>query len=219
MVLNSHVEVILVTCFCFCFLTSNLTEGMVSVGVKEGNWIEYTVATTGAPPKEFEVTWAKMEITHVEGKTIICNVTTKAENGSVSSIIMTLDLEQGQIGAWFIIPAKLNVGDNFWDAYLGRKVIIEGEEQLMFAGANRAVTNATTSTRLKYWDKETGIFVECVDAFDDYSINATAIRTNMWVTQALPQQNVVETGLLVVVMAIATTLLLITIKKRNIPSQ
>jgi hypothetical protein len=187
---------------------------MVSVGVKEGDWIEYTVATTGAPPKEFEVTWAKMEIVHVEGKTIMSNVTTKAANGSLSSIEMFFDLEKGQVGAWFVIPAALNIGDSFWDASLGRNVTIEGEEQLMFAGANRAVTNATTSQRIKYWDKATGIFVECFDVFEDYSINATAIRTNMWAPQSFEvQQNAGKAGLLVVTIAIATTLLLTAIKK------
>ena len=72
------------------------------VGVKEGDWIEYTVATTGAPPREFEVTWARMEITNVEGKTIIANVTTKTGYGNLSSIVMTFDLEKGYLSGWAV---------------------------------------------------------------------------------------------------------------------
>jgi hypothetical protein len=119
---------------------------------------------------------------------------------------MTFDLEKGQIGAWFIIPSGLNVGESFWDYSLNRNVIVEGEEQLSFAGAIRAVTNATTPQRIKYWDKVTGVFVECVDVFDNYSINATAIKTNIWSAEKSEQQRndlssvlVVGVGTLVVI--------------------
>jgi hypothetical protein len=32
----------------------------ISVGVKQGDWIEYQVAFVGAPPESHDVTWAKM---------------------------------------------------------------------------------------------------------------------------------------------------------------
>ena len=37
----------------------------VSVGVKEGDWIEYTVAFTGIASEEHNVVWARMEITDI----------------------------------------------------------------------------------------------------------------------------------------------------------
>jgi hypothetical protein len=96
---------------------------------------------------------------------------------------MTLNLEKGHIGAWFIIPAGLNPGDSFRDESMSHDVIVEGEQQLTYAGGTRAITNATTPERIKHWDKATGVFVECIDVLDNYSINATAIRTNMWSPQ------------------------------------
>ena len=188
MVLTSYVKVSLALAVCFVFLVANVTEAKVFVGVKEGNWIEYNVSTTGTPPKEIEVTWARMQIMHVQDTLIRANVTTKAANGTLSSLVMTFNLTRGQVGAWFIIPAGLNPGDCFWDDSLGRNVTVEGEEQLAFAGATRSVTNATTPQRLKYWDKATGVFVECIDVLDEYSINATAVATNMWGTEGLDEQ-------------------------------
>jgi hypothetical protein len=164
-------------------LSLNVAKGEIGVGVKKGDWIEYEVTTWGSPPEEFKVRYARIEILEGHGAEIIANVTTEALNGSASSLLMTFNLEKGKIGAWFIIPAGLSPGESFFDESMGRYVAVEGEERLIFGGATRTVTKATTSERLKLWDKSTGIFVECVDVFDSYSINATAIKTNMWSTQ------------------------------------
>jgi len=170
-----------VSCF-LVLLSLNVAKGEIAVGVNKGDWIEYEVTTWGSPPEEFKVRYARIEILEVDGAEIIANVTTEALNGSASSLLMTFNLEKGKIGAWFIIPAGLNPGESFFDESMGRYVAVEGEERLAFGGATRTVTKATTSERLKLWDKSTGIFVECVDVFDSYSINATAIKTNMWGT-------------------------------------
>jgi hypothetical protein len=160
----------------------NSVQGEISVGVKAGDWIEYTVVTSGNPPEQFNLTWARMQILNVESSVVYINVTTKEANGTFSSRPMTLDLERGAIGAWFIIPANLNVGDSFLDSE-GQYVEIQGEQRLTWAGDVRTLTNATTSQRIKQWDRLTGVFVECIDVFSDYSINATAIKTNIWGSQ------------------------------------
>src|SRR3989304_1752884 len=87
---------------------ANVAHGEISVGVKEGDWIEYEVTTTGTSPEEFNITWARMEILNVQGPEISANVTREALNGTLSSLVMTFNLERGKIGAWFIIPAGLN---------------------------------------------------------------------------------------------------------------
>ncbi len=162
--------------------TASLVEGEISIGVNKGDWIEYTVTTTGNPPEQFNVTWARMQIINVEGAIIKTNITTKASNGTLSSLTMTLNLEKGEVGAWFIIPANLETGDSFLDSN-GQQVTIQGEQKLTWAGDTRSITNATTPQRIKHWDKLTGVFVQCIDVFDSYSINVTAIKTNMWGNQ------------------------------------
>ena len=180
------VAVLIVLSFFLCSYAAsgaNVALGTLTIGVKKGDWIEYQVTTTGTPPEEFNVTWARLEIQNVQRNEISANVTTKATNGTLSSLIMTLDLEKGKIGSWFIIPAALNPGDSFYDEYTGREVAIEGAQQLSYAGATRTITNVTTPERIKRWDQSTGVFVVCIDVFDNYSVNATAIRTNMWGAQ------------------------------------
>ena len=159
-----------------------LSEGTVqaqeeiAVGVKKGDWIEYQVSSNGNPPKEFKVTWAKIEITWVYGNSIGANITTQMTNGTITHLMTTFDLEEGKIGAWFIIPANLKPGDYFYDSLMGRNVTIQGEEQLTYAGAQRVITNASTPERTKRWDKSTGVFVLCKDVLENFSITAIAIR-------------------------------------------
>lgn len=141
----------------------------------------------------------------------------KSPNGTLLSSIMNLNLEKGKVGAWFIIPADLKPGDCFFDEAINNEVEIEGEEKIKYAGASRTITNATTSERLKRWDKTTGIFVECVDIFDDYSINATAIKTNLWDNQTLESdqttfQTLAITGF---VITIAVGTVMYGVRKRN----
>jgi hypothetical protein len=184
-------------------LNASVAQGEISVGVAGGDWIEYAVTTTGNPPEQFDVTWAKMQVLKVEGPVIKTNVTTKFANGTLSSLTMTLNLEKGEIGAWFIIPANLAVGDSFLDSNC-QKVTIQGEQQLSWAGDSRVLTNAITSQRIKQWDKLTGVFVECIDVFDDYTINATAIKTSMWGNQGAIGSPLLKPEWLVIILAIST---------------
>ena len=214
--MNLHSKVTLVTATFVVLLIVNLAEGGISVGVREGDWIEYEVTTTGAPPEEFNVVWSRMEILSVQETKIRANVTSRAPNGTLSNLIMTFDLERGRVGAWFIIPANLNPGDTFHDEFVDRNVTVEGEEQLTYAGAMRTITNATTPERLKRWDKSTGVFVECVDVFGDYSINATAIRTNMWGAQVFRLDTATFNAVvLVVATAVVAAVMLIAAGRRK----
>jgi hypothetical protein len=120
-----------------------------------------------------------MEIISVQGPEVKANVTTEDNNGVFSSLVMDMNLEKGEIGAWFLIPANLNVGDTFYDINLGRNITIEGQTQKVYAGAIRTVINATTSERIKDWDKATGVFVKSIDTLPDYTVNATITKTNM----------------------------------------
>jgi hypothetical protein len=198
-------------------MLSGAAFGELSVGVKAGDWIEYQVTTTGNPPEPHNVQWARMEIMDVQKPKIQVNVTTQANNGTLSSLIMTLNLEKGEIGAWFIIPSNLNVGDTFYDINLGRNVTIEGQEQKTYAGAIRTVTNATTPERIKQWDKATGVFVKSIDTLPGYTINATATKTNMWNPQILGLDETMFYTIIevFVVVAIIAIVLLIVVHRKT----
>jgi hypothetical protein len=182
---KKYLFIFCVLSFCILVFSSFTSIDTLSVGVKVGDWIEYKVTTTGNPPKVHSVQFAHMEIVSVQGPEIKANVTTQDDSGVFSSLMMDMNLEKGQVGAWFLIPSNLNVGDSFYDLNLGGNITIEGQEQKTYAGAVRTVINATTSERIKDWDKVTGVFVKSIDKLPGYTINATAIRTNMWTPQIL----------------------------------
>ena len=162
---------------------TTVAQGEISVGVKKGDWIEYEVTTTVVPVEDHDIVWARMEILDIQGKEFRANVTSETPTGELSSLIRTFNLEEGEVQGWVIIPANLGLGDTFYDSYIGRDVTIEGEEEMVIAGATRTTTYADLPERFKRWDKSTGVFVETIDPLENYTIRATAIATNMWSPQ------------------------------------
>ena len=154
----------------------------ISVGVKKGDWIEYQVTFTGVPEEKHDVTWAKMEIETVEGTQINLNVTVKFSDGTIEPQTVTLNLETGQLGDDFIIPANLNSGDTFFDKNVGN-ITISSVEERTYAGATRTVVHATTSETTYYWDKATGVVVEGISQFPEYTMNSIVDKTNIWQPQ------------------------------------
>ncbi|MBM4400507.1 MAG: hypothetical protein FJ045_00990 [Crenarchaeota archaeon] len=154
----------------------------VLVGVKKGDWIEYQAVFTGTPPAGHEVTRARTEVVNVQGKVISLNITTEFSDGTLLNETITLNLETGQLGDDFIIPANLNKGDAFLDKYQGN-ITISAVEEGTYAGATRTVVSAATAQNRYYWDKATGILVEGISEFPDYTIHSIADKTNMWQPQ------------------------------------
>jgi hypothetical protein len=186
-------------------LSADVASAKIAVGVKEGDWIEYHVTTTGNPPEEHNVTWGRLEVLQVNGSEIRVNSTTLARNGTVSSLIMNLNVEKGVIGAWWIIPVNLNPGESFYDSLLNLNVTIDGEEQLQYAGATRIITNATVPGRIKQWDKSTGMFVLSMDDLPDYTIRVVAYSTNMWAPQIMS----IDPTVFYAIVAVATTVVVV----------
>jgi hypothetical protein len=193
--------------------STTIVQGQIEVGVKEGDWIEYTVKTTGDAPVEHNIIWARMEILDIKGTEFHANVTSEFPNGTLFSLIRTFNFVEGQVQAWVIIPANLGPGATFYDASINRNVTIEGEEQLTYAGATRTITYINTPEKHKQWDKATGVFVKTQDTFENYTILATANATNMWSPQIFgldrPVFYAVVTVIVIVVVAVLVSTVLI----------
>ena len=196
-------------------LSANAVAGEASIGVKKGDWIEYSVVTTGTPEEGHDVIWARMEILSVQGTEVSVNVTTKAANGTLDSGVMTLNPGEGKVGVWFIIPANLNAGEAFYDASGGRNVTVEGSEQRLIAGSTRTVTHASTSERIKSWDKSTGVFVESIDVLPNYTLNAIADKTNLWSAQVPGVDPVFFYAVVGVVAVVAVSAAVFIVRKRK----
>ncbi len=205
--------------FAFMFGSLVAVEGQPAVGVKIGDWIEYTVKTTGTPQPEQDITWARIEILDFEGEAFHANFTVKYVNGTISSGIREFNFSSGQVQAWIIIPANLGAGDIFFDSSINSNVTIQGQLHKTIAGADRAVTYTNTTERHKEWDKATGVYVQSVDNLGTYTINAEASATNMWSPQILRLDSTVFYSVIVAVIVaivIIVSLLVLAQKKKRI---
>jgi hypothetical protein len=168
-----------------------------TVGVKEGDWMEYdiTVTGTGSLPPTHDVRWLRMEVLTVDGVAFPVNVTVIYANGTMGSSIWRYNFTEGYTGGWTIIPANLNPGDTFFDYSPLANVTIQHEEQRTVLGATRTVTCGSDSLRqIKEWDKTTGFFIGSVEVaqnftnkdgwyFDNLTMTIKATATNMWSKQ------------------------------------
>jgi hypothetical protein len=154
----------------------------VSLGVKKGDWAEYQVDYTGTPPAGHDVTWARLEIKDIQGKSVYAEITVEFSDGTKETMTTTLDLETGQLGDDFIVPADLNSGDTFFDKNAGN-ITISNVEEKTYAGATRTIAHATTSETSYYWDKATGVLVEGNSSLPWYTMNTIVTKTNIWQPQ------------------------------------
>jgi hypothetical protein len=191
---------------------SAVASAEIVVGVKPGDWIEYNVAFTGDIIEQHDVTWARIEVIAVEGKTIDITITSIFSDGREETETLTLNLETGQIGDAFIIPANLDKGDTFLEQYEGT-ITISGVEEKTYMGANRKVVYATTSQTTFYWDQSTGFLVEATSFYTDFTMVTNAEKTNMWQTQAFKLNPIVFIVLIVLVIVAALALAIFLIRK------
>jgi hypothetical protein len=173
---KAAVAIVLLICLS---LAATVICAQPSAGVKSGDWIEYTVSSTGSPMQGHDVTWARMEILDVEGTNISVTITSRFNDSSTDTTNHILDLQTGHLIDDFIIPANLNVGDTFKDESLGDVMITQVEQQ-SYAGAERTVVSASVGNNTYVWDQATGVSVEGDSKGNNWTIHTVVSDTNMW---------------------------------------
>lgn len=191
-------------------LFAAVVSAEISVGVKQGDWIEYKVTTTGTVPGEHDVKGAKIEVVAVEGKKIDVRFTSIYSDGREEIETSTLNLETGQIGDAFIIPANLNAGDTYREG----NITVSGVEERTYAGARRSVVYASTPQTMFYWDRSTGVLVEATSSYPDFTLNTKAEKTNMWQPQIFGLDPLAFIALLIVAIVAVLAIFLIIKMKR-----
>jgi hypothetical protein len=187
----------------------------VSIGVKQGDWIEYTVSFTGNPPVEHDVVWARMEVTNVTGRKVNATFISELSNGSILSVVEDLDLETGRLIDLFIIPAGLNVGDKFYDQFAGN-VTIDAFEVRPYAGAGRSVVHAAAVDTQWYWDKSTGVVVEARTSSSVYTLDTVVSSTSLWSPQILGlDPNILYALLVIVAVGVIVAAVVLVVRKRR----
>ena len=204
-----------------------------SVGVKEGDWIEYNISVTGTgtPPPTHDVRWMKIEILPVQGAGFSVNLTARYANGTIGSAVWKFNFTEGNVGGWLIIPSNLGPGDTFYDSSMHTRkpvnVTIQSQEQKTVLGTSRTVTYGNDSFRHKEWDKATGVFVGSSEVLknvtnrdgwyiENLTVTIQAIATNLWSPQILLDQKVFTTlAAIIVVLAVLILSSVIVLARRK----
>ena len=196
----------------YVFLASVAAD--VSVGVKQGDWIEYSVAFTGSPPVEHDVVWARMEVMNVTGRRVNAMFISQLSNESILNVVEDLDLEAGRLIDLFIIPSGLNVGDKFFDQVVG-DVMIDAVEIRTYAGSSRTVVRAAAVDTQWFWDRSTGVAVEARTSNSVYTLDTIVVSTGLWSPQILGLDQTVFYILLIISAAGAVIVAVVLVFRRK----
>jgi hypothetical protein len=153
--------------------------GNLAVGVKKGDWIEYSVTYSGTPSQDHALTFARIDVTDVQGTDIFVSITSRYTNGTSELFNSTLNLATGHLIDDFIIPANLKTGESFLDQNQGNITISQTKQQ-SYAGAVRTVISASTSQNTYIWDQATGVSLEGTSHQPDYTMHTIVEDTNLW---------------------------------------
>jgi hypothetical protein len=191
----------------------------ISVGVKKGDWIEYQVSFTGAPPdSSHSISAARMEVLDVQGSVIRVNIVSTYANGTQVSQNNTLNLDTGELIDNFIIPAGLTTGNEF-SSTMGNmgKMMIGNSMQGSYCGATRTVVTATSDSNVYVWDQATGVSVEGTTTEPTYTMHSLATATNMWSSQpaSLDMTLVYVAVIIVVVVVIVAVVAVFATRRRK----
>ena len=193
----------------------------ISVGVKEGDWIEYNLTITGTPEYTYP-TWMKIEIQSIEETTVTVKLTMNMSDGTQDTQTTSANIETGSGGNVFIIPADLKDGDTFHLEYYG-DITISGVETRTYVGASRTVVQATATPKeddvpIEFsWDRSTGVLVEVSQSQVNYTMSMKTDKTNMWQAQpfGLPIDPTLLYVLIIVAIVIVATVAFFMIRRRK----
>jgi hypothetical protein len=154
-----------------------------NVAVKKGDWMEYQVTVAGEPAPIHNITWARLDVTDVEGSVVGIDFQTKFANGTLwVEPNITLNVAVGSIGEGCIIPTNLMVGDVYQSEYEGN-ITVTSTQDFQVGGAQRTVLCGISNTvnRTTYmWDKQTGVMVQATTSLPDCTVYTKTSGTNLW---------------------------------------
>ncbi len=183
--MRSHSSALLCASLIVIILASSfaVVAAEYTFAVKSGDYVVWKTSILGRPIRN--VTGARMDIMEVDNEFFITKVriSTYYTNGTVNVATILLNELRGVLGDDLIIPNNLNVGDQFYDQYVGN-LTISGIGHQNFGGATRTVMFATMRNTSFTWDRETGVLVNATSSYSRNTtksvINTQMTSTNIW---------------------------------------
>ncbi|MEJ2271894.1 MAG: hypothetical protein P8X91_05335 [Candidatus Bathyarchaeota archaeon] len=178
----------------------------IAIGMKNGDWIEYNVICTGDIPLDHNISWAKIEVTDVQNELIFVNITSRYSDSRNESITSILNIQTGQLGEGFIIPANLGLGDKIFEQINGM-ITIDKVEKKTIANKKRTVIGADTANTSFYWDQKTGFLVEANTTNTSFGIISQANKTNIWQNNTFEMDFIISISLVLVSIALVSIII------------
>ena len=182
----------------------------VTVGLKEGDWVEYTSIYTGNPPDSYPID-TRLEIKTVQGTQITVEINNLLLNGTQTSRTETFNLETGAPD-FIIIPANLGPGDEISNEELGTHTI-ERIDNYDFEGITRELVYANVLDVSFKWDRKTGIVIEIIQTTDTFTQTLRGDDTN--IIQAQAMDSILLYGIIIAIIAIIIIIIVLLLKKKK----
>ena len=185
----------------------------LSVGLKEGDWVEYTGIYTGNPPDSYSES-ARIEIKTIQETEITVEINALHLNGTQTSRTETFDLERGAPDL-IIIPANLKPGDEIYHKELGT-FTVKGVSDYSFEGTIRELIYANIGAQAEFsWDRSTGILIEAEQTTDTFTQTLLAVDTNIVQTQTLDLDHMLIYGIVIAAIIIIIAIVLLVLKRKK----
>lgn len=182
---GNNLKIVLGSVLCAFLIASISNVNAVTVGVKNGDRVKYTVSYVETPPSGVQVLdWFKVEFLNVTGTVVDGQLVFHMQNGTESNASVSYDVEPTSSSWYYFLPlviaANSTVGYSFIMGQYGNVTITE-ETTRTYVGMSRTVLSANVSqyiTQTFYWDKETGVMMEMSSTSGGYTV--TAAEANLW---------------------------------------
>jgi hypothetical protein len=183
-----------------------------SVGLSEGDWVEYDISYTGSPPDSYPAS-ARLEVQSIQGTTFTVSIRTELLNGTQSTKSYTFNLESGAPDL-IIIPSNLDVGDEVSHEDVG-SFLIEGISEYDYKGETRELVYAYVSQVDISWDRATGVLIEAEQSEDSWTQTFLAVNTNIVQSQFLGLDSTLLYGIIIGVIIVLVVVIVVILKRKK----
>ena len=185
----------------------------VNVGVKQGDWMEYSVSYDGNPSDD-RTNWFRVEIEKVEETNITAHFEFERINGEKYSFSETYDLKVG-FHDTIIISSGLDLDDQFYHDQFG-SINLEYIEDYGYADEERTVVAANFSNTTTHWDKTTGILTQLDwKQTPDLTVHWLIEKTSLWGQPGIDMILIVGLGFAIVIVLLIVLLFFRRKKKKS----
>ena len=187
-------------------------NAQISVGLKEGDWVEYRGSYTGNPPDDYPKN-LRIEVQSIQGTNLTVKITQEQLSGKEQTITETISLENGAPDA-IIIPANLDEGDLVNNEDLGA-FLIEEIIDYNYEGVTREAVYANVAWVDFTWDRTTGVLIEAEQEEDTWTQRLIAVDTNIVPSQSIALDSTITYVIALGVVVIIIIVIIIILKRKK----